>query len=117
MAIFDDITLTWDDEDYLIRGDDKIMMLLAQIEDHVTLHELSTGKPKMTAIAQGYAAALKFAGAKVTVAEVYASLFSGEGEGTTAALTGLLTMMVPPSTIKSDPEEAKKKSQKTSKKR
>ena len=38
-AIFDDIHITWDGDKYTIKGDDKILMLLASIEEVMTIKE------------------------------------------------------------------------------
>lgn len=98
--IFEDIVLSWGDEEYTIGGDDKIMRLIAMIEEEVTLQELSAGNPQLTKVSRAYQKALKFAGAEVSVAEVYASLFGNSAANITATITGLIAMMVPPAAMR-----------------
>lgn len=97
MSIFQPVTLKWNDDEYVIPAN-QVMGLIAQIEDAITLNELlgKKGAP-LGRVAMGYGAALRYAGARVTDEEVYQSMFGGESGATVqAAVTGLLTMMIPP---------------------
>lgn len=97
MAIFQDVTLGWKGEEKTIPAN-QIMRLIAKIEDEVTIQDLTReGGPKMTSVAFGYTTALNYAGFSVNVDEVYESLFTDAGSAT-GAVTGLLTLMMPPST-------------------
>ena len=79
MSIFQDVTLGFTGEEYTIPHN-KVMKLIAIVEDVVSLQDLTNGKgPKMNKLAEAYAVALNYAGAKVEVEEVYASLFVNSG--------------------------------------
>lgn len=109
MAIFEDITLGFNGEEYTVKHTE-VMKLIAVIEDIITLQELTSGtNPKLSKIAEAYAAALNFAGAKVGWDEVYASLFSeGAAERIPQVLSALVMMMLPPDSYR-PPEQAKQK--------
>jgi len=113
MRIFEDITLTWGDEEFIVKGDDNIMVMFAKIESFITLAELTNGDaPKMTSLANAYAAALNFAGAKASSAEVYQSMFTAGQHGVATAISGLLVMMVPPETLRENMGKAKEEPKK-----
>lgn len=97
MSVFQPVTLKWSDKEYVVPAN-QVMGLIAQIEDAVTLPELlgKKGAP-LGRVAMGYGAALRYAGARVTDEEVYQGMFGGDSSATVqAAVTGLLTMMIPP---------------------
>lgn len=101
--IFDPVTLTWKGADFEV-APDKIMGLIARIEEIVTLSEIHAAAQKggmpLAKLAMAYGACLRYAGAKVDDAEVYASFFAaGGGEAIPAAVQALLMMMVPPSRV------------------
>lgn len=109
MAIFEAITLTWQGKEYKIEPN-RVMGAIATIEEHVTLKELhengEQGKLKLVALARGYAAVLQYAGVPVTSEDVYASMFElGTGrEMIAGAVSGLISMMVPPSVLRKQVE-------------
>ena len=112
MAIFNDITLTWQDIDYTISGTN-VLPLIAQIEDSViTVFELfesqrDPSKIKLTKVAKAYAMALRYAGAPdVDDAAVYQNAVYGNA---VKALTALLSVMVPPFQGSNTPQASKKK--------
>lgn len=110
MSIFKDVTLTWAGAEYLVQAE-KVMRLIAIVEDIITLEELvaSSGR-KRSKISEAYGAALRYAGAKVTDEDVYASLFYVDSaEHTVNAVNGLLMMMVPPKAVAQQEEAAPKK--------
>ena len=114
MAIFEDITLTFDGADYVVKANDA-MKLIAKVEDVITLAQLSNPeKVKLNQLALAYTVALKHAGADVTHEQVYAALFDVPEDGgvhpIAAAIQNIQLMLVPPSTYK--PVETKKKSPK-----
>jgi hypothetical protein len=81
------IVLTWKDQEYRIPAE-KAFAVGEQVEDVVSLVELSAGaqKPKLFKIARAYGVMLRFAGCKVSDADVHreivASLLKGpQGEG------------------------------------
>lgn len=117
MAIFEDVTIGWKGEEFVVKSTD-LLRLIAKIEDEISLQELTKeGGPSISRLSFGYAAALNHAGAKVSADEVYQSMFGGpeQAENVIAAVSGLIAMMMPPETYK--PATTKKKSaSKTTKK-
>lgn len=106
--IFKPVTLSWKGAEYEVAAD-KVMMLIAQIEDVITLPELLNPKGRPLAkISMAFGAALRYAGAKVRDDEIYASMFAaGSSDAAAAAVSGLLSMMLPPSTVETpDPKKA-----------
>jgi hypothetical protein len=97
MSIFQDVTLGFKGEEYTIPSN-KVMKLIAIIEDIVSLQDLTNGKgPKLNKLAEAFSVALNYAGAKVEVEEVYASLFvNSGGELVSGYITSLIMMMLPP---------------------
>jgi hypothetical protein len=104
MAIFEEITLTWAGADYTIEPN-KVMGAIARIEEVITLKELGEyaqkGDAPMAKLAMAFAAVLRYAGARVSEEEVYAAMFSKEGQTSAmASISTLLTMMIPPNAFK-----------------
>ena len=113
MGVFDKVELEWKGEKFVV-PEGGVLRLIAAIEEHVTLHELTRerGVP-LSRLAMAYAAALHHAGAKnVNVDEVYGALFQTDESGTPAAaiqttIQGLLMMMIPPSSMQKDADTGK----------
>lgn len=97
MSLFKTVTLSWKGEDFEVAAD-KVMLLIAQVEDIITLPELLNPKGRPLAkISMAYGVALRYAGAKVRDDEVYAAMFAeGSSDAASNAVNGLLLMMVPP---------------------
>ena len=78
-AIFDDIHITWDGDKYTIKGDDKILMLLASIEEVMTIKEFFVYAQDqdipLVKLSMAYTKVLNFAGVDITAAQVYAEVF------------------------------------------
>jgi hypothetical protein len=113
MNIFDPVTLTWNGAEHEV-APDKIMGLIARIEEIVTLSEIHAaaqrGGMPLAKLAMAYGAALRYAGARLDDAEVYASFFNSESaESIPAAVSALLAMMVPPSRAEAKPAAPAKK--------
>lgn len=111
--IFDPVTLTWKGTDHEV-APDKIMGLIARIEEIVTLSEIHAAVQKggmpLAKLAMAYGTSLRYAGAKVDDAEVYASFFAaGGGDAIPGAVQALLVMMVPPSRSDTAPAASVKK--------
>jgi hypothetical protein len=107
MAIFEDISLTFGGDEFTIKGN-QVMKLIAQIEDVISLQEL-TSQPKLSKLAEAYALAINYAGGKVMIDEVYASLFGdGGSENVQNSITNLIMMMIPPSNYQPDEEKSGK---------
>lgn len=111
MGIFQEVKLRWGDEEFVV-APDRIMPLLAKIEDVITIGELqrsvTQAKPPIAKLAMAFGIALRHAGAKVTDDEVYEGMFA-EGElqvKVAQSVFSLLVLMIPPSKIvrRSDPK-------------
>lgn len=98
MAIFEDVTFGFKGNEYKVESS-RVMMLIAKVEDIITLQDLTNGKaPKLSILAEAYSIALTYAGASVTIDEVYESLFGGEGVANVQnTVTSLIMLMLPPS--------------------
>ena len=108
MALFEEVTLEWRGEKHVIPPNG-VMRAIAVVEDIVTLPELSvemqSRKFKLSRLAAAYGALLRYAGAKASDEDVYASLFpSTAGEDgvlrAASAVMTLISMMVPPAAWK-----------------
>jgi hypothetical protein len=115
MSIFEDVTLIWKGNEYTVESTN-VMKLIAKVEREITIEQLlqDTGVPR-AALAMAYTVALQHAGAKATHDEVYLALFK-DGETMVAAVSGLLSMMMPPETYKpqgSKEEEGKPEAEAT----
>lgn len=113
MNIFDPVTLGWKGAEHTV-APDKIMGLIARIEEIVTLSEIHAAAQKggmpLAKLAMAYGASLRYAGARVDDAEVYASFFAANASRAIPdAVQALLMMMVPPSRIEAKPEAKKPK--------
>lgn len=100
--IFEDIELEWQGMKYSISGDDRVMRVLAAVEEHITFLELqqgmTTGKVCFAKLASAYSVILRFAGCKVSSAEVYRDMWADlqTAQKVTEAAAGILSMMIPP---------------------
>ena len=104
MSIFEPVTLTWKGKEYTIEAD-RVMRLIAKLEEHVTLAELFSGRPPQAKLSMAYAEALRYAGASVTAEDVYGALFQSDEGAEYAAITqGVLMMMIPPSALQETPK-------------
>lgn len=85
----------------------QVMGLIDAVEEHITLGEIVQDQSRRRTVrfgklAQAYASALRYAGARVTDEEVYASLMPNGQDPTamqrrsTEVITALLQVMVPP---------------------
>ena len=112
MGVFEDITLGWNGKTYIIPSD-RVMGAVNRIEEHVPLKELhdqmaDRGTVKLGKLAAAYSSVLQYAGAKVSVDEVYGGLF-GEGatEAVMGAVEGLMSMLIPPTALTSGQAKVK----------
>ena len=100
MGIFSEVEFTWGDKTYKVPPD-KVLQLIAVIEEHITIEELTTGKFPRAKIAQAFTAALRFAGAFPQVDQVYAALFNVEdARRIMQTVDALLSVMIPPESLK-----------------
>lgn len=129
MDLFKDVGFTWNGVEYVVPAD-KVMGLVAVIEEVITIEELVGAGVKRVKMAKAFAAALRYAGARnVNDEEIYQSLFHKANSmvTTTGMVTALLKMMVPPNHLqtksntngegKKPPTARKKPAQKRSRKR
>lgn len=124
MGIFEPVTLTWQGDEYTVPSD-RVLGLIASVEDHITLADLGRETaPKLAQLSYAYAAALRYAGARVTADEVYAACFRNASSTIQLLITSLLMLMIPPAelqermekTAPAEPTVSKKKgTQKASK--
>lgn len=111
MAVFEDVVIQWDGRDYTV-PEDRVMRLIAKIEDVVTQHELyeyaQRGTMPMGKLSMAYGAALRYAGANVRDDTIYKRILSGEREGNLVieALNNLLQMMAVPDDLDVQEEKA-----------
>jgi hypothetical protein len=110
MRVFEDITLVFGEDEYVIKGDNSIMLLIGKVEGVISMQEMTNGNiPTLSKVAEAYTIALNHAGAVTSVAEVYQSLFAG-GHSSAANIVGsLLSMMVPPQALRDHAEKMKAK--------
>lgn len=100
-GIFDDVSLGWKGKTYTIPAK-KAMQAIAQIEEVITLQELTTyaarGTAPMGRLANAFAKVLNFAGCKVDPADVYEGMFAAgdSSESVMTSINTLLMMMIPP---------------------
>lgn len=107
MGIFQEVGLTWDGQEYVVPSE-KVMGLVATIEDIVTLEELVSNGVKRAKLASAFCAALRYAGCRVDEEEVYASLFGDTGVTTRATIDAILSIMIPPESVQKLMPPAKK---------
>ncbi len=101
MRVFEDITLTFGEAEFVIKGDNSIMRLIGKVESVVTMQDMSNGNiPTFSKIAEAYTIALNHAGADTSVAEVYQSLFSDGHTNAANIVASLLSMMIPPQALR-----------------
>lgn len=115
-SIFQPVFLSWNGTEYEVPAD-KVMMLIATVEEIISLSDLTKPNPPFMKVARAYAAALAYAGARGVNAElIYSTYFTSAAKvNYSAAVNGLLMMMIPPESIVSD-EDVKKPVAKKAKK-
>lgn len=102
-AIFDDIHITWDGDKYTIKGDDKILMLLASIEEVMTIKEFFVYAQDqdipLVKLSMAYTKVLNFVGVDISAPQVYAEVFKNltSREKTEEVLLTLALMLIPKS--------------------
>ena len=109
MAVFQDVVFGFKGEEYTVKSN-KIMRLIAMIEDIVTLGDLTSGNIKLSRLAEAYSACLNYAGAETEVETVYETLFGSGSSGVVQeSITTLMMLMLPPSSYQPpEPKAAKK---------
>lgn len=97
MSIFKTIELSFKNKSYKIEPTN-VMRCLAQIEDVITLQDLSNAnRIPLVKLSQAYGIALRHAGANVSDEDVYECVFEEGGSAmVSSAVAGLLSMMIPP---------------------
>jgi hypothetical protein len=100
MGVFTDIELVWAGKVHAIKSH-RVMGLIAQMEQFITLTELASfqlrGAVPLARLCQAYAAALKYAGARVEADEIYGAVFSdAETQASVvASVSALMKLMLP----------------------
>lgn len=100
MAIFQDITLSFGGDDFIVKADN-VLGLIAEIEEIVTIGELLDRKHiKAAKISKAFGVALRYAGARVRDDEIYLSMFKdGESGRIFSTINELLLLMTPPAEL------------------
>lgn len=114
MAVFEEVTLTWEGKEYKIPPE-RVLRCIAVVEDALPLWKLAqtaVGEVRLAQIAEAYGAMLRFAGADVSNEVVYARLFDGDGgeiakKARTYCFT-LQALMIPPEHLRAKEKPAKK---------
>jgi hypothetical protein len=123
MGAFRDYEIGWMGQSYVIPSN-HLLLVIAAVEEHITLAEMFTDSARrrlpMVKISGAYAAILRAAGVKgadgrspITDEDVYLGMFAGKGNPiektgaaiavASAAVQGLLGLMVPPETMPQEP--------------
>jgi hypothetical protein len=107
MAIFQEIRLFWEDDEFIIPPD-RVLGAVAEIEEIVTLPDLLLmmgGKMTMARLSRAYGVLLRYAGAKLSDEQVYGGLVKrGETfEQMQIACIALLGVMIPPASLREAP--------------
>jgi hypothetical protein len=116
VGAFRDYEIGWKGQSYVIPSN-QLLLVIAAVEEHITLAEMFSNSARrrlpMVKISAAYATILRAAGVKgadgrspITEEDVYLGMFAGEGNAiektggalveASAALQGLLGLMVPP---------------------
>ena len=96
MAIFEDVKLSIGGDEYIVPSD-KVMGLIKSIENHVVVFDLVNPQHlRNVQLSEAYHAALTYAGAEITLEDVYNSLFQEGKDTVIEKVNGLLSMMIPP---------------------
>jgi hypothetical protein len=99
MSIFKEVGLTWDGKEYVVPSE-KVMGLVGVIEEHITLEEMVGTGVKRVKVAKAFSAALVYAGCRVSEEAVYEKLFFDRGLTTTNTVAAILSIVVPPDSVK-----------------
>lgn len=119
MAIFEDVNLSFKSKKYKIPAKG-VLMAIAQVEDIISLADITSGNVKLAKLAQAFGVALVAGGYKGDASnEVYSSFFESEAAAQNSgdATTALLLMMIPPQHLNNDFKPKKKASKKAPKKK
>ena len=108
MSIFEDVTITWKGEEYIIPYN-RVMGLIKVIESAISVDELVSDTPPRGKLASAYAAAIKYAGGRVTEEDVYSTFFSDGAIAIQTAIVGLVMMMTPPQHLQQNSGDDTKK--------
>ena len=105
MAVFEDISVSWGGEEYVIPAN-RVMGAIAIIEDVFVFGELvegvQTGRLAMNKLARAYGGLLRYAGARVNDEDVYGGMFRPGKlrEAIPEAINTLMVIMTPPEALK-----------------
>lgn len=107
-SIFEDVTLSWKGQEFKVPAN-RVMGLVEVIEDVITLEELvSKSGGKRAKLARAFANAISYAGGNVSQEDVYTSLFGEDSSrAISAAVTSILSLMIPPEHIRGKSEKQK----------
>lgn len=113
MPIFEEVRLAWGGQDCVIPPD-QLMTVIAKIEEVITMAELSRAVERNALphakLAIAFGRVLRHGGVRVTDEEVYNGMLApGQDQKMRAmsALNALLTLMLPPESVRAALAEAK----------
>jgi len=119
VAVFEEVTLTWDGQDYKIPPE-RVLKCIASVEEVLPLWRVSqatVGDLRLADLAEAYSAVLRFAGANVSADEFYSRLFDGDGpelaKKARAYCYALQALMIPPKHLRGNQAEGAKKDEAT----
>jgi len=82
---------------------DRVMTAIAAVEEHLTIHELiryaERGTQPFSKMAQGFSAALRTVGVRVSPEDVYRAMVKGSSDDIMGHMSALLALMGPPEDI------------------
>jgi hypothetical protein len=112
MRVFEEVTLSWNGQDYKIPPD-QVLRTIAEIEGVITMGDLaqmSLGRPMLAKLAMAFGIALRAAGAIVTDDEIYFGVFGDKTdrvktirERAHRAIFSLQSLMIPPEHLRAEP--------------
>jgi len=111
VAIFEEVTLTWDGRDYKIPPE-RVLKCIAAVEEVLPLWRVSQATVadlRLADLSEAFSAVLRFAGADVSADEFYSRLFDGDGpelakKARTYCYT-LQALMIPPKHLRGNQGE------------
>jgi hypothetical protein len=105
MAIFENVSLEWRGEKYVVPAN-RMLGAIAAMEQHIGFFELADPsqlrKLSLARLARAFASVLRYAGCAVSDDEVYADLFASKTTVTQQvipAINTLLLLMMPPDAV------------------
>lgn len=107
--MFEEVRLKWKEKEYVI-PENRVMRLIAKVEDVITLAELINYSERNTTpvakVASAYGVMLRFAGARVEDEEIYSQFYDAGAETIIESTFALLAIMSPKNLTKREESNA-----------